>query len=215
MADSDNAANLPEGMDLYAAYVDGYSNYDAAVARFGKGKVVSISVDGAPAQVGDVEKGALTIQQAIRIGYGTVYCSTSGWPANVAAYRAAGKPQPQWWVAAYPGIGPTIPAGAIAHQYQDVGPYDLSVVADVWPGIDTKGSADQMLILTTAGQPALLVLNGAAVGIPTATDETALNAAGVPTVPVSPQLFEAVYQASAPQLKQQLTIPTLTTTPAS
>lgn len=191
MADSDNAANLPEGMDLYAAYVDGYSNYDAAVARFGKGKVVSISVDGAPAQVGDVEKGALTIQQAIQIGYGSVYCSTSGWPANVAAYRAAGKPQPNWWVAAYPGIGPTIPAGAIAHQYTDVGPYDLSIVADFWPGVDEEDDMANWVAGWTVQEPGSAAVyripagQNVKIGVQTGADAAAWNAAGWPEIKLS------------------------------
>ena len=191
MADSDNAGNLPEGMDLYGAYVDGYSNYDAAVARFGKGKVVSISVDGAPAQVGDVEKGALTIQQAIQIGYGTVYCSTSNWPANVAAYRQAGKAQPNWWVAAFPGIGPVIPAGAIAHQYTDAGPYDLSVVADFWPGVDEEDDMANWVAGWTVKDPnspavyRIPVGENIRYGVQTGPDAQAWSAAGWPEITLS------------------------------
>ncbi len=44
--------------------------------------------------------------------------------------------EPHYWVAAHPGAGATIPPGAIAHQYADTGPVDLSVVADYWPGVD-------------------------------------------------------------------------------
>lgn len=144
MADSDVAASLPEGMDIYAAYIDGQAvpgqpqSYAAAKARFPDKIVLSISVEhpGHPADIGDVENGGLTIKDAIRMGYKTVYCSTSQWLANLTAYKQAGKPQPNWWVAAYPGYGPTVPPGAVAHQYQDVGGYDLSVVADHWPGVD-------------------------------------------------------------------------------
>lgn len=142
MADSDVAADLPAGCDLYAAYCDGQAvfgqpqSYREAVARFPGVPVLSISVDGNPADIGDVEKGALTIQQAIAIGYKTVYCSLANWAANINAYSAAGAPPPNWWVAAYPGSGAIIAAGAVAHQYVDAGPYDLSVVADYWPGVD-------------------------------------------------------------------------------
>lgn len=150
MADSDNAVNLPVGMDLYAAYVDGNAvagqsgSYAAACARFGSDKCVSISVDGNKADVGDVERGALTIQQAISKGYGSVYCSASNWVACQDAYIAAKKPQPQWWVAGYgTPPDPTIPKGAIAHQYTDgTGAYDTSVVMDFWPGIDKSEDTD-------------------------------------------------------------------------
>ena len=144
MADSDNAASLPEGMDLYASYIDGQAvegqpeSYAAACARFGADKCISISVDGNPAQAGDVERGALTIQQAIVIGYPMLYCSLSNWAVNKAAVAAAGKPQPLWWVAGYATPpDPTIPAGAAGHQYTDgTGAYDTSVMADYLPGID-------------------------------------------------------------------------------
>ena len=204
--DSDVAANLPQGGDVYFGYVDGSAvpgqaqSYQEAKARFPGKRVLSISVTGLPADVGDVESGALTIQQAIQIGYVMVYNSLSNWAANIAAYAAAGKPQPLWWVASYGALpDPSIPAGAAAHQYTDgTGAFDTSSVIDFLPGIDRS---DEMLILTTAGQPALLVANGVAVGLPTLADEAALNAVGVPSVAVSTALFESVFQASNPQLK--------------
>ncbi|HEV2346099.1 MAG TPA: hypothetical protein VGS97_18510, partial [Actinocrinis sp.] len=56
-----------------------------------------------------------------------------------AAFAARGVPEPHWWVAGYDGIA-EIPAGAIGKQYADntaLGqPWDLSVVADYWPGVD-------------------------------------------------------------------------------
>lgn len=122
---------------MVGGYVDGpYAWSEADWARFPNAIHVTISVDGNAAQVGDVERGAMTIGQAIAIGYGTVYCSASSWPNNVAAYRTARKPQPNWWIAAYPGAGETIPAGAVAHQYSDVGGFDSSVAANYWPGVD-------------------------------------------------------------------------------
>jgi len=145
MADSDNAASLPEGMDLYAAYVDGQAvpgqsgSYAAACVRFGVSKCISISVDGdSPAHFDDVERGALTIQQAIVRGMPGNYCSLANWPANVAAYRAANKRQPLWWVAGYSTPpDPTIPPGAVGHQYTDgTGAFDTSVMVDYLPGID-------------------------------------------------------------------------------
>jgi len=46
--------------------------------------------------------------------------------------------EPHWWIAAYPGNGANLYPGAVAHQYADPGPVDLSVVADYWPGVDPK-----------------------------------------------------------------------------
>jgi hypothetical protein len=116
--------------------VDGYAWTQTDWDRFPNALKITISVDGNPADVADVENGAMNIHQAIAGGYNTVYCSTSSWGVNQAAYRAAGRPQPNWWVAAYPGGGAMVPAGAIAHQYLDNGMYDVNVIADYWPGID-------------------------------------------------------------------------------
>lgn len=67
----------------------------------------------------------------------TVYCNASTWPAVRAAFQAARVAEPHWWIAKYDG-DPTIPAGAVAKQYRgDVAPgYDVSSVADYWPGVD-------------------------------------------------------------------------------
>jgi hypothetical protein len=66
----------------------------------------------------------------------TVYCNTSMWPQVRAAFRAAGVTEPNYWIAKYDN-DPTIPAGAVAKQYQgDTHGYDKSAVADYWPGVD-------------------------------------------------------------------------------
>lgn len=138
MADSANAAHLPEGQDLYLAYVDGYFTYPEAVKRFGANRVVSCSVKaGIPAVVGDVERGALTIQDAIRMRYPIVYAAESSWNSYKLAYANAGVPEPAWIIAAW-GTGPTMIPGAVGHQYtnDDAAGYDLSIVADYLPGFD-------------------------------------------------------------------------------
>jgi hypothetical protein len=44
-----------------------------------------------------------------------------------------------YFIAAYPGAGLALQQpGDVGHQYEDVGPYDLSVVIDYLPGIDTS-----------------------------------------------------------------------------
>lgn len=68
-----------------------------------------------------------------------VYMNASTWPTVVQAFAAAHVPPPLYWVAQYDNVA-QIPAGAIAKQYADStqtgGHFDLSVVADYWPGID-------------------------------------------------------------------------------
>lgn len=147
MYDSVFASGLPEGGDLYAGYINGiYPNLGAVQARFPGKTVVSISVDAAADEgdVLDVESGDASSQQApawvvMRRSSGavpSVYCSESNWPAVQAAFVQANVAQPSYWIAAYPGPGPVLYPGSVAHQYVDAGDYDASVVADYWPGVD-------------------------------------------------------------------------------
>ncbi len=151
MYDSVDPAGLPTGADLYAGYVDGqYANADPIKARFPNVPFVGIAVfastnDGI---VLDVERYDATPQQApgwvkMRRLAGvepSVYCSEDGWATVKGAFAAAGVTEPSYWVAAYPGAGPGIPLGAVAHQYADMGGYDVSTVADYWPGVDASPS---------------------------------------------------------------------------
>jgi hypothetical protein len=147
MADSVDAANLPPGFDLYAGYVDGkFKNFAQVEAKY-PGKSLGIAVfsttnDGI---VGDCETGDMTPQTAVtwvktRRSAGvnpTIYCSESIWAAVKAAFAAAKVTEPQWWIAGYPGsVGEALYPGAVAHQWIDRGPYDESIVADYWPGVD-------------------------------------------------------------------------------
>ena len=148
MHDAVTAGNIPTTAEIVAGYVDGrYRWTDADWARFPDATKVRIAVlpstnDG---HVLDVEPGNGTPDQAppwvtMRRAAGidpTVYCSVSDWPVLKAAFAAQHVAEPHWWVAAYPGIGEALYDGSVAHQYADVdNAYDLSVVADHWPGID-------------------------------------------------------------------------------
>lgn len=147
MYDGITVANLPATATMVAGYVDGlYSNIAALAARFPNATRVPIAVfpstdDGI---VLDVETGDATPAQApgwvqMRRSHGvdpTVYCNSDTWPAVRQAFAAAGVPEPHYWIAAYDN-NPTIPAGAVAKQYQSTDPWDASVVADYWPGIDS------------------------------------------------------------------------------
>lgn len=141
--------------DLAAGYVDGlYKWSDASWALLKPGVIrVRIAVfsstnDG---HILDVERGNATPAQSVdwalqRRAAGvqpTVYCNqfdpVTGWPAVRAAFEARGVAEPFYWVAKYDDV-PVIPTGAIGKQYDDdiaLGkPWDVSVVADYWPGVD-------------------------------------------------------------------------------
>lgn len=168
MYDSVTAADIPESAAMVAGYLDGPFAWSAADwARFPNRPHVGIVVDPSHQQghVLDCETGDATPQScpgwvAARRKQGAVPCvymNASTWPAVRAAFALARVPEPLYWVAAYPGGGATIPAGAIAHQYADSltsgGHYDLSVVADHWPGVDPsspppQGSLDGMGVLS-------------------------------------------------------------------
>lgn len=149
MYDAVTLSNVPSGAAMVACYADGtYQNEAEARSRFPHAVIVTIAVRASfnGGQVLDVETGDASPDEApgwvvMRRAAGadpTVYCNTSTWPAVKAAFAAAGVAPPHYWVAQYDN-NPVIPAGAVAKQYSDLGPYDLSVVADVWPGIDTGG----------------------------------------------------------------------------
>jgi hypothetical protein len=164
MYDAITASNIPAGAELLAGYGDGlYNDFAAERARFPGAIVVQIAVFARDnlGVVLDVENGDATPAEApgwvvMRRKAGvdpTVYCNASTWPAVRAAFRAAGVAEPHYWIAAYDG-DPTIPAGAIAKQWRDAGPYDQSAVADYWPGVDSEvdmplTQADVDLILNT------------------------------------------------------------------
>lgn len=76
-----------------------------------------------------------------------LYCSESIWSSVKAAMSNNGIiVQPNYWVAAYPGAGPTIPAGAVGHQYEDYqNLYDVSVMADFIEGIDVSNPIEQTI----------------------------------------------------------------------
>jgi len=142
---------IPTTAQIVAGYVDGlYKWSQSDWDRFPNSVKVRIAAfattnDG---EVLDCEPGNCTPAESVdwvlmrrRAGKDpTVYCNQLdpdvGWPAVRAAFRARGVVEPHYWVADYPGSYPNIPAGAIGLQYTDTGSYDLSVIADHWPGVD-------------------------------------------------------------------------------
>ena len=147
------APGIPVDAEMVAGYVDGAFAWSAADwARFQRAVLVEIACFASTnlGQVLDVEKGNATPAQApawvhMRRAEGcdpTVYCSLLSWPTAKAAFAAAGIAGPHWWVADYSlGQAPQIPEGAVALQYTDnppSSPYDTSIVADYWPGVDSQ-----------------------------------------------------------------------------
>ncbi len=148
MYDSITAANIPTDAVMVAGYLDGLYRWSASDwARFPNAVKVGIAVFATTnnGMVLDVEKGNATPQEAPgwvakRRAAGcdpSVYCSLDTQPALKAAFAAAGVAEPHWWIAWYSAPDHSAPlAGTEALQYAADGSYDLSVVADFWPGVD-------------------------------------------------------------------------------
>lgn len=97
--------------------------------------------------VGDVESGDMTPDSAVdwvlmRRAAGvdpTIYTSFNNWDTVKNAFNARNVPWPHWWIADYTGNAVLI-NGSVATQYANSvmtgGNYDLSIVADYWPGVD-------------------------------------------------------------------------------
>jgi hypothetical protein len=164
--DSVNALAIPVSAEIVCGYVDGIYAWSAADwARFPDAVHVPISAIGTDRGiVGDVEQGCIWPPAAAvpwvrkRRDGGvdpTIYCNeTYHWPLVKAAFTAAHVAQPHYWCSNYDGIAVLRP-GQVARQYANPTltkhHYDLSVVADHWPGVDglyTGGSGslgDDML----------------------------------------------------------------------
>jgi hypothetical protein len=148
MYDSINATGIPGSAAVVAGYGDGeflwpsswWDLFPAAVHL-----VIVVSADHA-GDILDVEKGDATpdqvpgwVRRFNRPGRRrpTVYCSRDTWPQVVAALEAAGLSAAavDWWAATLDETQDV--AGAVAVQYRDVGPYDLTVIHDPgWVGGD-------------------------------------------------------------------------------
>ena len=157
MYDAVTPAHIPSNATMVAGYVDGkYAWRLIDWLRFARAVQVRIAVFPSTnnGHVLDVERGDATPAQAPpwvlrRRAAGvdpTVYCSLAAWPAVRAAFASARVREPHYWIAAYPGNGNALYPGAVAHQYADPGPFDVSIVADVWPGIDVPRTPTQVVL---------------------------------------------------------------------
>src|SRR5690348_5780820 len=178
MYDSVDAGAIPTSAQLVAGYVDGHYVWsDSDWGRFPRSRKIRIAVfaetnDG---HVLDVEQGNATPTEAPgwvtmrrRAGIDpTIYCSLSIWTTLRNAFIHANVAQPHYWIASYDNVV-TIPVGAIAKQYADdtmIGAhYDLSAVADYWPGIDpvpfdSRKDDDMIHLVKTKDDPTVWVGN--------------------------------------------------------
>jgi hypothetical protein len=176
MYDSTNAKDIPIDAQMVAGYVDGrYRWSDADWARFPNAVKVRIACfsqtdDG---QVLDIESGCSEPEDAPgwarrRRAVGvdpTVYVNRSNLKAVRFPFDQIGEPMPHIWLASYDGVA-EIPEGMVAKQYANEplagGHFDLSVVADFWPGIDAPQGNDTPQL---GGQSADLDLRVGDVGI--------------------------------------------------
>jgi len=160
MHDSVNWRAIPESAEMVAGYLSPskYAWPAEAWNRFPHAVQVRIAVRATTnaGHVLDVETGDASPEEAprwvqMRRAAGadpSVYCSRSLWSTVMAAFRSAGVAYPHWWVAQYDGVR-AIPAGAVAKQFADYnagsgGDWDLSIVADYWPGVDQGESVSNI-----------------------------------------------------------------------
>jgi hypothetical protein len=174
MYDSTNPHDIPADAAMVAYYVDGYYTWPQQwIDLFPNAVKVTISAIGVKtAMVGDVEVGCIWppsnavdwVRRARAAGIDpTIYVNErNDWEPTLRAFIDAGEPEPHWWVANYDGVQ-KIPAGAVAKQFAhppmlNNRHYDLSVVADYWPGVDnpTEQEEDSMANFTEADKQKLL-----------------------------------------------------------
>ena len=163
MYDACSAARIPATAPMVAGYIYGNCAWSAADwARFPNAVKVRIAtvasiLDG---DVLDVERSDATPDQAPgwvaqRRAAGavpTVYTSASNVTALLAAFSAHQVAAPLLWIAAWDGLS-QLPAPDVAKQFQSTpgAGYDVSIVADYWPGVDPAPA------IATGGGPMHLV----------------------------------------------------------
>jgi hypothetical protein len=144
-------AGFVSGFDGYLSYSDGLCAFQPNPGNYPVQYVISSIADPSAGIIGDCEPGNpppsdwVTWVQARRAAGAdpTIYVAddTLGaffngyhWWDVRKAFQNAGVPEPHYWIAK--PAASAIPAGAVAVQTNLAGPYDVSIVADYWPGID-------------------------------------------------------------------------------
>lgn len=182
MYDSVNARDIPTTAQIVAGYDTGRFAWSKADwARFPHAVHVHIATQASynTGHVLDVEPGDATPSEApgwvrrrrVAGVDPTIYCSLSNWEQVRGEFRRQGVAEPHYWIARYDGRA-VLPAGAVAKQYADPGThgkghFDLSVVADHWPGVDGDDDVDEATIKKIARECAVEVHNRTVVDLVT------------------------------------------------
>jgi len=216
MYDALNPLNIPDDVEMAASYDDGsneppqnWAKRFPATTRIvviarepadNRGDVLDAGDNGV---TGEELLSWVRLRRANGYAYPTGYCNLSEYEGYRAIFDAAKEPQPLWWVADYSGSPHEIP-GAIAVQYIDYVAlktgYDLSLVADYWPGIDPAPipamENDQMLIVDVPEQGIWLLSGSLYCHIDTPAVVEALVAAGVKRATIDVAMHETLRAAS-------------------
>jgi hypothetical protein len=163
MYDSVTATDIPRSARMVAGYLapsryawsaQDWARFPSAVkvriaifANVNAGHVLDVEPgDATPAQA----PGWVAMRRRAGLDEPSVYCSASSWPSVRAEFQRQGVRQPRYWIARFDNVR-DIPAGAVAKQFINPpgsgGHYDLSLVADNWPGVDQEDdlSAQELL----------------------------------------------------------------------
>jgi hypothetical protein len=182
MADSTNLDDCPGNSDLEASYIDrAFAQPAERWARHPKalGRIAT-SAQTNEGNILDVETGDAFPWEApgwceMRRTAGvdpSVYVEFDQWAATRTEFQLRGIPEPHWWIAWWfnpgtplpvPAMVP-IPAGAMARQFAGSAltqaHYDLSAVADYWPGVDpgpNSGEVEMQTFFIKVGDPVLWI----------------------------------------------------------
>lgn len=204
---STNLGDIPPNPEIVAGYIDAGPNPAAPPmtpedwALFPGAIHVGIATQAATNDglVLDVERGDATPDQApgwstMRRFAGvdpTVYCSADAVAGVLAAFDTFGVAHPMLWVAAWNG-DPSIPAGAVAHQYLSLPGYDVSSCVDSWP--PSSGgtvAASDLAYVNRAGGPDVYVFDKVAVRhvLPTEWAAVMFATSGEPNGPGHPPVI--------------------------
>jgi hypothetical protein len=205
MYDSVKPQLIPTDAQMVAGYVNGTYAWTAEDwTRFPNARVVTIDTRGTLpySHVLDVEAGDATPLQAVAwvqaaralgVRDSTIYCNISAQQSIVDVFAHTGVPMPHFWLAHYTGIA-EVAAGAVATQFRSLASYDLSVVADYWPGVDPLPNTP---LWNTQGDhmflPASPTTTSAAVALPGVACRLVVVPGFNPDGTVSPLFLEGIH----------------------